>query len=183
MASYAEDRAKFIAQAQQRQVQQRVNEIQQEHRQAVAELDQCVAAGDMESAHYRALEANQLQAEYAQYVPPRMDPKAAGWVRKHQDFFNRHGVQADAAVQGAHKWLTRQGNAGWVVGSPAYYKAIEDLLELHGQHYFGVRFDPSEGAGRLNATQAAKISNVSAQTYNNQAQRIYNLKRQGKLGS
>jgi hypothetical protein len=175
MASYAED----IAQANQRQAQQRVNEIQHEHAQAVAELDRNVANGDMESAHYAALEANQLQAEYNQYVPPPMDQRAANWIRKHQPFFQRHGAAADAAVRGAHAWLTRPGNAGWQVNSPEYFRAVETLLEMNGPTYYGVRFDPSEK--NLNATEAAKVSGVSAQTYNNQSQRIYNLKRQGKL--
>jgi hypothetical protein len=46
MASYAEDRANFIAQARQREAQNRVQQIQQEHAQTVAELDQAVADGD-----------------------------------------------------------------------------------------------------------------------------------------
>jgi hypothetical protein len=177
MADYATERANFIAQARQREAQNRVQQIQAEHAQTVAELDQAVAEGDMTTAHYRALDANQLESEYYQYCPPqpKVHPALMGFARDHKSFFQRYGQQAVQAADRAYYYLLNDRRRR---PNTIKQKDIEDLLEMHGQTYGGVRFDPSER--ELNATQAAKISGVSAQTYNNAAQQLYNQRRLGK---
>jgi hypothetical protein len=56
------------------------------------------------------------------------------------------------------------------VNSPEYFRAVESLLETDGPSRFGVRYDPNEK--ELNASQAARISGVSAKTYNNASRQL-----------
>jgi hypothetical protein len=131
----------------------------------------------LETAHYRALDANQLQAEYAQYVPPQpqVHPALMGLARDHQSFFRKYGQQGVQAADRAYYYLLNDRGRK---PNTIKQKNIEDLLEMHGQTFYGVRFDPSEK--ELNATEAAKISGVSAKTYNNSTQYLYNQRRLGK---
>jgi hypothetical protein len=172
MASYMEDLARWRVERKQAQIADRVNQIADEYREAMRERDRAIADGDTETASFRDDDCIQLESEYLQYCPPRpqMDPAAAQWIRENKAFFERHGPNADAAVRAAHAWLTRPGNAGWKVNSPEYFKAVESLLETDGPSRFGVRYDPNEK--ELNANEAARVSGVSAKTYNNASRQL-----------
>ena len=69
---------------------------------------------------------------------------------------------------------------GWnpqAVFTPAYFDRLKTLMEMHGEQFLGVRYDPNEQA--LTATEAAKISGLSPQAYNNS---VHALHRDGRLG-
>jgi hypothetical protein len=170
MASYAEDLARWRLERKQQEVAARVDQMSQEYRQAIRERDQAIADGDTETASFRDDDCIQLEREYMEICPPQppqMDPRAREWVLRNKAFFDRHGAQANQAVQAAHAWLTRPGSAGWKVNSREYFNAIETF---EGPSRFGVRYDPKEKA--LTANQVAKASGLSAQEYNNASKQI-----------
>jgi hypothetical protein len=118
----------------------RVNQIADEYREAVRERDRAIADGDTETAAFRDDDAIRLEQEYAQYCPPQpqMDPRATEWIRRNKAFFDRHGLQADAAVRAAHAYVTRprvpdetnpaRTGMGLRPNTPAYFKAMEVCL-------------------------------------------------------
>src|SRR5262245_58045821 len=129
--------------------------------------------------HYYDAEVQRCEQDIAARTPPQppqMDPKAAQWLANNKAFFDRHGPQAVAAVQGAHAWLTRSGNAGWKVNSPEYFRAIESLLETSGPLYYNVTYDPKETA--LTANQVCRMTGIDAKTYN---QAYAELKADGRV--
>jgi hypothetical protein len=162
------------------------NQIGAEYAQAVRERDTAIANNDLETAEWRDADCEQLEQEYNQYVPPQppqMSREAQQWILQNKTFFDRHGAKAEAAVRGAHAWLTRQGSAGVKVNSPEYFKAVEDLLEMHGPSYNGVRYDAGEK--QLTPNEAVKISfgdngQRSTKVYNDAARQAY---AQGKIGT
>jgi hypothetical protein len=185
MASYAEDVARWRMERKQAQIADRVSQIGAEYAQAVRERDRAIGDGDTETAEYRDMDCEQLEGEYREYVPPQqtMHPAAQQWLLQNKPFFDRHGAKADEAVRAAHAWLTRQGSAGVKVNSPEYFKAVEDLLEMHGPTYYGVRYDAGEK--QLTANEAVKISlgdngQRSTKIYNDAARQAY---AQGKIGT
>jgi hypothetical protein len=186
MASYVEQIAQWRQQRAAQQIADRMQQMTQEYAQVVCERDTAIANNDMETAEWRDMDAQQLEKEWLEYNPPRpqqMDPQAAAWLNKHRAFRERYGAEADRAIQTAHAYATRPRNPnatnpaktgmGLRPNTPAYFKAVEDLLEMYTKDFNGTRFDPSEAA--LNATEAAQISGVSANTYNDV------LRRTGRL--
>jgi hypothetical protein len=171
---YAEDLARWRQERKQQEVAARVDQMSQEYRQIINERDRAIADGDAETAAFRDDDAMALEKEYMDYVgppQPQMDPAARNWVLRNKVFFDRHGQQANQAVQAAHNWLTRPGNAGWKVNSREYFDAIESLLEMEGPSRFGVRYDPKEKS--LTAGQVAKHSGLSANEYKAASNRVY----------
>jgi len=80
MATYQEQIAAWRQQRAQQEIVDRCQQIQSEYRDAQRERDQAIASNDMETAEFRDRNCQQLENEYAQYVPPpppQMDPKAA----------------------------------------------------------------------------------------------------------
>ena len=55
--------------------------------------------------------------------------------------------------------------------TPAYRKAFEDNLELYSEGDMGVKYNPDDKM--LNADEAARISGLSADAYNNAARQVY----------
>jgi hypothetical protein len=172
MANYMEELAQWRVQRQQREAADRVSQLSQEYQEATREGDRAIANNEIEEAEYQDNVCMDLEKDYIKICPPQpqMDPAAAQWVRENKAFFDRHGPNADAAVRAAHAWLTRPGNAGWKVNSPEYFKAVESLLETDGPSRYGVRYDPNEK--ELNPGEAAKVSGVSAKTYNNASRQL-----------
>ena len=64
---------------------------------------------------------------------------------------------------------------GLVPNTPAYYKAMDDLLTLYAKD-FGLNYDPQELMPT--ATDIARDSGISAQTYN---QAYAQLKADGRV--
>src|SRR5262245_52988026 len=86
-------------------------------RQSATTFDDDERAGVADQWHYYDAELQRCEGDMQRLNPPRqeMHPAATQWIRENKPFFDRHGQRADEAVQGAHRWLTRQGNANWRV--------------------------------------------------------------------
>jgi hypothetical protein len=190
MASYMEDVARWRLERKQAQIADRVNQLADEYRQAVRERDQAIANGDTETASFADDDCERLESEYLHYVPPRqpqMDPAAAQWLRRNKTFFDKYGANADAAVQAAHAYVTRprvpnetnpaRTGCGLRPNTPAYFRALESVLEMHGKDYCGTNYDPNEK--QLTWQTAAKISGMDENSY---AAAYHRLKRDGRVG-
>jgi len=190
MATFPEEIAKWRVDRAQRQIADRVNQITSEYRQVVRERDQAIAENDLETAESRDMDCQQLENEYAQYVPqtPQIDPRLAQFGQQNRQFLERHGVAGYQALDAAHQYMMRPRRSdtnnpaytgmGWnpkAVFTPAYFERMKDLLEMHGEEYFGVKYDRSEES--LTPNEAAKISGLSADAYNNAARRVYGGRR------
>jgi len=168
MGTYAEDRAQFIAQAQQRQAANRVEEIKREYAQVERELDEAVADNDMETAHLRALEANQLQAEHAQYVrpQPQYHPKDVNLIQKNANYFQKYPQSGPKAALYVSNRLQQ-------IGIPPNHPQYEDMM-YRGMEYYGEKFNAPYDRNDeiLTPDEAAKISGLSPKDYNKAAQEI-----------
>jgi hypothetical protein len=95
-------------------------------------------------------------------------------MNRRASFFQRHGQQGAAAYDAAHRYLVGRG---WTPRTPGFYKAMDDLMEMHGKQYYGVTFDPNADKS-LTPDEAAKISGLSPKSYN---EAYAQLRRQGRV--
>src|SRR5262249_3802191 len=178
-------------QREQQKIADRCNQIRTEHAQAARERDQAIAENDLETAEFRDTDCQQLEQEWAHYNPPQQQvhPQWMNWLRRNSTFIEREGDRAVAAVTGALGYMQRPRNPNSndprytgmgmcpeQIFTPQGLDKLEDLLEVHGQQFFNVRFDKNEKA--LTPNQAAKISGLSPKQYN-EASRI--LANQGRF--
>jgi hypothetical protein len=176
MATYQEQIAQWRQQRAQQQIADRLGQIRQEHAQVARERDQAIAENDMETAELRDMDAQQLEQEWAHYNPPQQqaDPRDVNFMQRRAAFFERHGQRGAAAYDAAHRYLV---NRGWTPRTPNFYRAMDDLMEMHGQHYYGVRFDPNSDK-TLTSNEAAEISGLSPKSYD---EAYRQLKAQGRV--
>ena len=180
--SYADEIAGWRQQRRQAEAQARVNELRQEHTQAIRERDQAIADNDLELAASADDQCQYLENEYRQLVgpqQPQVDPRMAEFVRRRTPFVERHGQAAYQAMDLAHQYATRPRNPntnnpahtgmGLRAGTQQYFNAMDDLLTMYAKD-LGLHYDPSEKL--LTANQAAKISGLSPKAYNEAAQEI-----------
>jgi hypothetical protein len=59
-------------------------------------------------------------------------------------------------------------------GSAQYFKAMDDLLELYSQDY-GLKYE--KGEDKFGANEAARISNVDANSYNKGVRQMHQMGR------
>ena len=194
MASYMEQVAAWRQQRQQQQVNDRLNQVREEYREAVRSRDQAIAENDLETAGFSDDDCMRLEQEWAYYNPPQpqqMDPRAQEWIRRNSAFFQRYGARADEAVRQAHGYVIRPRNPnstsahphhngmglGNQVYSPKYFEALESVLQMHAPAYFGIEYDPKEKS--LTATEAAQVSGLRPEDYNAAARTVH---AQGRLG-
>jgi hypothetical protein len=117
------------------------------------------------------------------------------WAQRNPRFFERYGLQASAAVDGALQYMMRPKNpvtnrpdsTGMGMSrdkiftkegffTPQGREVLESLLQMHGPAYFGVSYDPAEKS--LSWQDAAKSANLGQKDYIS----AYNdLKRQGRV--
>jgi ATP/maltotriose-dependent transcriptional regulator MalT len=157
---------------------------------------EALAAGDTDTANYYVEQLTEKEKDLAYYAqqlpppPPQIDPRLAQFAQRNQAFLQRYGQRAYEALDAAHQYLLRPRNpnsndprytgAGFsaqAVYSPQYFKALKDLMELHGQELFGVKYDRSEQS--LTPNQAAKISGLTPAHYNYGVRMMH---AQGRLG-
>src|SRR5262249_34856839 len=180
--SYAEEIAGWRQQRRQAEAQARVNELRQEHTQAIRERDQAIADNDLELAASADDQCQYLENEFRQLVgpqQPQVDPRMAEFGRRRTPFVERHGQAAYQAMDMAHQYATRARNPnttnpahtamGLKAGTQAYFNAMDDLLTLYAKD-FGLRYDPEEKL--LDANEAARISGLPVKTYNQAAQQV-----------
>jgi hypothetical protein len=185
--TYAETIAQMKYDAAVREQQQLVREAQALH-QEVRETEQAAAEalqqGDSDSATYLAEQLLKKERELqhvAERLPPpqpQADPRDVNFMNRRASFFQRHGQQGAAAYDAAHRYLVGRG---WTPRTPGFYQAMDDLMEMHGKHYYGVSFDPVADKS-LTPDEAAKISFPNdphaAKRYN---QAYQQLKAQGRV--
>jgi hypothetical protein len=184
--SYQQEIANWRQQRRQAEAQNRVNELRQEHTQAIRERDHAIASNDLELAASADDQCQYLEQEYAQLVGPQrpqVDPRMAEFVRRRTPFVERHGQAAYQAMDMAHRYATGPRNPnptpqavaagnhgmGLTPGTQAYFDAMDSLLTMYSKD-LGLHYDPEEKL--LDANQAAKISGLSPQSYNHAAQQI-----------
>jgi len=188
--SYAEDIAKWRQQRAQAQIVDRCNQIRQEYGQAQRERDQAIADNDMETAEFRDQDCQQLEQEWAQYNPPQQQvhPEWQNWLRRNSNFIEREGQRGVNAVTGALAYMQRRrttsnnpahtglGMTPQQIFSKQGLDKLEDLLELHGPQFYGVRFDKDEKA--LTPDEARDASGLDTKSYN---AAYYQLRAQGRV--
>jgi ATP/maltotriose-dependent transcriptional regulator MalT len=199
MSDYRSDIMRMKAEAQQRQQDQTLREaaaVYQEVQATEEAAAEALAAGDSDTATYyiqELVEKEKDLAYYADKLPPppqQIDPRLAQFAQRNQAFLQRYGQRAYEALDAAHQYMMRPRNPNsndpryhgmgfpaQAVYSPQYFKALKDLMEMHGQELFGVKYDRSEQA--LTPNQAAKISGLSPQRYNHAVRTMH---AQGRLG-
>src|SRR5262245_32648235 len=185
MATYQEEIAQWRAQRQQQQRNDRLQQIQEEYRHIQRERDQAIADNDMETAECRDYDCQQLEQEWAQYNPPQQqrNPQWENWLRRNSTFIEREGERGVQAVTEALRYMQRPRNPNsndprytgmgmtpQQVFSPQGFDKLESLLEIHGQQFYGVKFDKNEQP--LTADEAAKMSGQTAKAYNDASQRM-----------
>src|SRR5262245_31090853 len=186
MATYQEEIAQWRQQRRQAEAQSRLNELRQEHTEAIRERDTAIANNDLESAGSADDQAQYLENEYAQLVgpeQPQVDAKMVEFVRRRTPLVQRHGQAAYAAMDMAHRYATAPRNPhptpdavgagahgmGLQPGTQAYFNAMDSLLTMYSKD-LGLHYDPEEKL--LAPNQAARISGLSPQRYNEAARQI-----------
>src|SRR5215813_11314438 len=184
MATYQEEIAQWRAQRQQ-QINDRLQQIQAEYGHIQRERDQAIADNDMETAECRDYDCQQLEQEWAQYNPPQQqrNPQWENWLRRNSTFIEREGQRGVQAVTEALRYMQRPRNPNsndprysgmgltpQQVFSPQGFDKLESLLEIHGQQFYGVRFDKNEQP--LTANEVAKMSSQSPESYNRASQQM-----------
>jgi hypothetical protein len=109
-------------------------------------------------------------------------PQWATWIRRNSSFIEREGQRGVQAVTDALAYMQRPrtGSADpkytgmglrlEQIFTPQGMDKLETLLETHGQQFYGVKYDSKEKT--LTPNQAARISGVSADTYNNPSRQL-----------
>jgi hypothetical protein len=172
----------------QREVQQRIGDIQRDHADVVQQRD---ASADEDSWHYWDRQAQELETNYLQLQPPEQpqaDPRLVDFVQRNKSFFDRHGARAYQAADLAHQYITRARDPhatnpahtgmGIDVDSPEYIDRMKDLLSMYGQDYFGVKFEPQSELPT--SEEAARISGLSNKEWNRGLQKAID---EGKMSA
>jgi len=162
--------------------------------QARQERDAAAAAGDWEEARLRNSDVGMWQDQERAMSPPQqpqIDQRLVQFAQQNRQFLERHGVQGYQAIDAAHAYMMRPRRSdtndprytgmGWnprAVFTPQYFDKLKDLLEMHGENYFGVKYDRAEES--LTPNEAAKISGLSPNAYNNA---LHAVNAQGRLGN
>ena len=179
MATYAEQIAQWRSQRAQQQINDRLEQIRSEYREVQRERDQAISENDLETAELRDADCQQLEQEWHHYNPPQQQVNQTWqeWIRRNANFIEREGQRGVNAVTGALAYMQRPRNPNSnnpqhtgmgmrpeQIFTPQGLNKLEDLLELHGPQFYGVRFDKNEKA--LTPNSAAKMSGLTANQYN-----------------
>ena len=191
MATYQEQIAQWRAQRAQQQINDRLEQIRTEYREVQRERDQAISDNDLETAELRDQDCQQLEQEWHHYNPPQqqVNPQWQEWMRRNASFIEREGQRGVKAVTDALGYMQRTRNPN--SNDPRYsgmgmrpeqiftkqgLDKLEDLLELHGSQFYGIRFDKNERA--LTPNSAAKASGLTANQYNEASRE---MERQGRF--
>src|SRR5262249_10010647 len=178
MATYQEEIAQWRRQRAQAQIADRCNQIRSEYAEAQRERDTAIANNDLETAEFRDQYCQQPEQEWATYNPPQQQvhPEWQNWIRRNASFIEREGQRGVNAVQGALAYMQRARNPN--SNNPQHtglgmrpeqiftkqgLDKLEDLLELYGPQFYGVRFDKDEKM--LTPRQAADASGLNMESY------------------
>jgi hypothetical protein len=180
MATYPEQIAQWRVQRRQQEANSRLQELREEHAQAVRERDIAVANNDLELAASADDQAQYLEGEYRQLVGPQQQqvhPQWQNWIRRNASFIEREGQRGVRAVTEALGYMQRPRNPNTInpqytgmgmtpqqIFTPQGLDKLEDLLETHGGQFYGVKFDKNEQT--LTPNEARDASGLDTKTYN-----------------
>src|SRR5262245_4073244 len=195
MASYAEQLAGWRAQRRQQEANNRLQELRQEHAEALRERDTAIANNELDLAASADDQCQYLENEYTQLVgpqQPQVHPQWANWMRRNSAFIEREGQRGVQAVVDAIGYMQRPRNPNsnnpqytgmgmtpQQIFTPQGLNKLEDLLELHGSQFYGVKFDKNEKT--LTPQGAARASNLDQRTYDSYADAYRKAKASGSI--
>ena len=188
--SYMEQVAQWRQNRMLQQVEQRKQEIVEQYRDLCRERDEAIADNRMDDAGDADDQVANLESEWSEYnppAPPQQHPAALRWRAANKDYIDRliarHGQErTDAFFNTLDARLTAprnlqdpsKGGMGLQRFSKEYFERGKDFLELYSEGTSGERYTADD---TLTADEAAKISGVSPQQYN-QSARV--LQQQGR---
>ena len=195
MANYQEQIAQLRQQrAQLPNTRQQAEELVANYQESLELREEAAQRGDAAAWHIHDADCETLEHDWDRYYQPRpqqqpVDPRMAGYFKRKKTFFDRHGNAAANAMDMAHQYATRPrtGSAttprntgmGLQPGTPQYFKAMDDLLEMYAGD-FGLKYDPKEDT--VGPNEAARISNVSPDEYNQGVRQMHQLGRNSGCG-
>lgn len=175
----------------QREVAQRVEDIRRDYADTVQQRDQYDPNHDRESWDYYDRQAQELESNFMQLVPPeppQPDPRMRDFVERNKSFFDKHGARAYQAADAAHQYITRPRDPtatnplhtgmGLDASSPEYFDRMKDLLSMYSKDFFGLDFDP--GSELPTSEEAARISGLSNKEWNRGLQKAID---EGKMSA
>ena len=189
MANYAQQIAALRQQRAQYDYAVQAENIKQDYAEAARLRDEAARRGDADSWHNYDRDCETLENDWARYFAPtqqqpQVDPRLTAYANRKKVFLDRHGMAAVQAMDLAHAYATRPRNPstnnpgatgmGLQPGSPAYFKAIDDLLEMYAKDY-GLKYDPKEDT--VGPNEAARISGVRHDEYNNGVKQMWQMGR------
>jgi hypothetical protein len=177
MANYQEQIAQLRQQRAIAEHQAQAEELVATYQESMELREEAAQRGDAAAWHIHDSACETLEHDWDRYYRPRpqqqpVDPRMAGYFKRKKTFLDRHGNAAANAMDMAHQYATRPrtgsanpGNTGMGLqaGTPQYFKAMDDLLEMYAGN-FGLKYDPKEDT--VGPNEAARISNVSPNGYN-----------------
>src|SRR5262245_42840965 len=120
---------------------------QQIEQEAAVETDPNEKAALVDSWHYYDSEVPRCEQDIQRLTPPQANPRQVKFMQRRAPFIERHGQQAVAAMDMAHRYATAPraahpnptkvgaGNHGMGLrpDTPAYYRAMDDLLTMYSK--------------------------------------------------
>src|SRR5262245_58432794 len=91
----------------------RIQEIQQDYANAIAERNDAAARGDREGLHDADTSCEWLEGDYQQLVPqqgPQIDPRLQNFAQRNSQFLEKYGARAYEALAAADAYMTRPIN-------------------------------------------------------------------------
>jgi hypothetical protein len=196
--SFRQQVAQWSAERRQREVNQEFENLQDQYHELEEQAEQAVMEGNRDDFAYYDRQLDEVKQQMAPYVnaiqaqqAAQVHPGVRQFDYQNKDYINRlerrygpqGAVQKLAEVDG---YITRpkipnetnpaKTGMGIPRNSPAYFKAAEDLLEIHGEKFFGEKYDPA--SKQLTYSDAAAASN---QSYPEYCQSWHELRRQGRI--
>jgi len=158
-----------------------LREIQEDYQTFREARDEAAERGDVESFENNDDALINLERRWHQLNPPRppqIPPVWADWINRNSTFIEREGQKGVNAVASALAYMQRPRNPNTnnpsltgmgltpqQIFTPAGMDKLEKLLEINGRLFFDVNYDKNEKS--LTADQAARLSGLSTQAYNN----------------
>lgn len=179
--TYPEMIARMKGEAALRQQEQLVREatalyqdVQETERAAAEALQQ----GDTDTANYlveQLTEKEQELGSMAERLPqpqPQMDPRLVQFGQRNADYLNKLRARVGPERTGQFlNWIdARLLRMGYQRNTPGYFERGRDMLELDSARVTSVPYDSKEQM--LTADEAAKISGLTPQQYNNAVNKI-----------
>jgi hypothetical protein len=186
--TYAEQIAQLRRVRAEAEHQQAAQNLIEDYAVAVQLRDEAAERGDAQMWHSYDSEAEAYERDWARYYAPvqqkpQVDPRMAGYFKRKKTFLDRHGTAAANAMDMAHQYATRprtgsanpaQTGMGLQPGTPQYFKAMDDLLEMYSGS-LGLQYDPKEDT--VTPNDAVKISGVRFDEYNKGVRQLHQLGR------